>query len=319
MQPLRPLTQSDEMQEGIATSHGPSLDTPDRFAAQTPFPPAPEPAHGPRAASTQPSSQPPLTSLPATPPISASSAGGETPALPGTVRSARPVVVIRGERKRPRTKPGADGSDKNTGRHLRPRARLVVLLAALLIILGATLFTLVPLSAGQNSVPILSGLSMLIHDPQGSVQIEAQQTATAVAVIQVHASTLNISRSQYVAIAQQDATSAGISPTYFVRQIQLESGFNPNAASPSGAVGIAQFMPSTAAGLGIDPWNPIQALQGAARMMANLYHQYGDYAKALAAYNAGSANLNYAVSSCGSGWLSCMPAETQHYVATIMG
>ncbi len=89
--------------------------------------------------------------------------------------------------------------------------------------------------------------------------------------------------------------------------------------SPSGAVGIAQFLPSTAASLGIDPLNPLQALQGAAKLMANFYHQYGDYAKALAAYNAGSANVNNAVNSCGASWLSCLPAQTRNYVAVIMG
>ncbi len=54
-------------------------------------------------------------------------------------------------------------------------------------------------------------------------------------------------------------------------------------------------------------------------MMARYYHQYGDYAKALAAYNAGPASLQNAVNSCGANWLSCMPAQTQNYVHTIMG
>jgi soluble lytic murein transglycosylase-like protein len=131
---------------------------------------------------------------------------------------------------------------------------------------------------------------------------------------------MTLPTSQYVAIARQDAIDAGIPPDYFVRQIYLESGFNPNAQSGAGAVGIAQFMPGTARGLGINPWDPIAALKAAAQMMANSTHRYGgDYAKALAAYNAGSGTVNYAVNACGSAWMNCLPAETRHYIYTIMG
>jgi soluble lytic murein transglycosylase-like protein len=129
-----------------------------------------------------------------------------------------------------------------------------------------------------------------------------------------------LAKSQYVAIAQQDAAAVGIPPVYFERQIQQESGFNPNAVSPAGAVGIAQFLPGTAAGLGINPWDPIQALNGAAKLMANYARQYGgDYAKALAAYNGGSGTVRYAVNNCGTNWLNCLPGETRHYIYVIMG
>lgn len=228
-------------------------------------------------------------------------------------KSASRFVIIHAEKKRTKAAPVA----ATTGRHLNLRLRQIIVIGTTLVLLGATLLTLVPLSAGQRGLPFFSGLSNLFSSSRTSLQVQAQQTRAA--SISNGVSPLTISHSQYVAIAEQDATNAGIPPTYFVRQIQQESGFNPNAQSPSGAEGIAQFMPATAAGLGIDPWNPIQALQGAAKMMANLYHQYGDYAKALAAYNAGSANLNNAIKSCGTNWLSCMPAQTQNYIATIMG
>src|SRR4249920_847941 len=54
------------------------------------------------------------------------------------------------------------------------------------------------------------------------------------------------SRQHFVTLAGQDAASAGISPDIFVRQINQESGFNPSAVSPAGAIGIAQFEPATA-------------------------------------------------------------------------
>ena len=116
-----------------------------------------------------------------------------------------------------------------------------------------------------------------------------------------------IPQSNLVTLAQQDAIEYGISPVYFVRQIYAESGFNPNAYSPAGAVGI-------------DPYDPVSALNGAAKYMAGLSNEFdGDYAKALAAYNAGSGAVQTAVNNGGANWLSLMPYETQVYVSKIMG
>lgn len=249
---------------------------------------------------------------PAATPLTDVASHGIEQATRDTGFPGRQHLVIRADTRH--TKEG--WAAHSSSRRLSPRTRHLIVLITTLVILGATLMTLVPLAPGLNGSALFSGLSTLLSFSQSNPQIQAHETQTASTSQGIP---LNISHSQYVAIAEQDATNAGISPTYFVRQIQLESGFNPNAVSPSGAIGIAQLMPGTAKGLGIDPWNPIQALQGAAKMMANAYHQYGDYAKALASYNAGSANVNNAVASCGSNWLSCMPAETQHYVATIMG
>ncbi len=125
------------------------------------------------------------------------------------------------------------------------------------------------------------------------------------------------SQNYYVGLAQQDAYNVGIPANLFVRQINQESGFRVNAYSWAGAIGIAQFMPATAAGLGINPYNPVQSLSGAARLMASYYHQYGNYAMALAAYNAGPGAVSRAL-SCGGSWTYCLPAETQNYIRVIM-
>ena len=71
-----------------------------------------------------------------------------------------------------------------------------------------------------------------------------------------------------------------------------ESAFDPRALSSAGAVGIAQFMPSTADGIGIDPFDPFEAIDGAAQLLASYVRAYSSlyanpYAAALAAYNAG--------------------------------
>lgn len=123
----------------------------------------------------------------------------------------------------------------------------------------------------------------------------------------------------YRAIAREDARAAGISPDIFERQIAEESGFNPAAVSRVGALGIAQFMPSTARGLGINPLNPLEALSAAAHLMASYVRSYGAYDKALAAYNAGPGMVAYAVSRGGSLWRQWLPVETQNYIAVILG
>lgn len=79
-----------------------------------------------------------------------------------------------------------------------------------------------------------------------------------------------------------------------------------------GALGIMQFMPATAADLGIDPLDPSQAIHGAARYLAQLFRRFESWPIALAAYNWGQGN----VSRKG---IEEAPAETRDYVTTIMG
>jgi Transglycosylase SLT domain len=129
-----------------------------------------------------------------------------------------------------------------------------------------------------------------------------------------------MSTPDYQAIARQFASAAGLDPSIFVNQIQRESGFNPRATSPAGAQGIAQFMPGTAASMGVNPWDVNSALQGAATLdKQNLKKYGGDYQKALAAYNAGGGTVDSAVAHYGTNWLAHMPSETQQYVSTILG
>lgn len=112
----------------------------------------------------------------------------------------------------------------------------------------------------------------------------------------------------YKAEAAKIATAHGLDPHIFVRQIGAESGFNPNARSPAGASGIAQFIPSTAKQYGVDVSDPISSLNGAARLMRNLLRQNGgDYRKALSAYNSGRPD----------GYLHIN--ETRNYVQKILG
>ena len=96
-------------------------------------------------------------------------------------------------------------------------------------------------------------------------------------------------------------------------QIYAESNFNPNAGSPAGAQGIAQFMPGTARSYGLrNPFDPAAAIDAQAHLMHDLLRQLGSVPLALAGYNAGPAP----VQACG-----CVPPypETQAYVSKILG
>jgi len=104
-----------------------------------------------------------------------------------------------------------------------------------------------------------------------------------------------------------------VSATLLAAQLYAESGFNPFVTSPAGAQGIAQFMPGTARGIGLDdPFDPDAAIDAQARLMRDLLRQFGAVPLALAAYNAGPAP----VAACG-----CVPPypETRGYVARILG
>jgi hypothetical protein len=119
--------------------------------------------------------------------------------------------------------------------------------------------------------------------------------------------------SVYLDLAAQDAHVAGIDPTLFERLIQVESGFDPGAVSATGAVGIAQFLPSTAAALTppLDPTDPVASLAAAAQDLASKVRTYGgDDAKALAAYQIGDTPVQDAVVRYGINWLAHLPTET---------
>src|SRR5436309_3990497 len=242
-----------------------------------------------------------------------------TDALQSTMRAHTPgrMVVIPGSMKQKKAQRDITTSTLRMSPHLRH----CIIIAVILLVVIVTLASLSPLSSGQIKLPVFSSIGNWVHVQQLSWQIQAHETTVSQPVLNNPVlPPMNLPKSQYVAIARQDAIAVGISPDYFVRQINEESGFNPNSVSPSGAVGIAQFLPSTAAGLGVNPWDPIQALRGAARLLANYAHNYGgDYAKALAAYNGGSGTVQYAVNACGANWLNCLPYQTRNYIYVIMG
>lgn len=97
----------------------------------------------------------------------------------------------------------------------------------------------------------------------------------------------------------------------------VESGGNPRAVSPAGAQGLFQFMPKTSAWLGVDPWDPVSARQGAERYYRYLLDKFGDPDIALAAWNWGEGNVARNIKTYGRFNLAAAPRETQDFVPRV--
>jgi hypothetical protein len=116
-------------------------------------------------------------------------------------------------------------------------------------------------------------------------------------------------------LIETNAKQHALPEAFFARLIWKESRFDPNAVSPAGAEGIAQFMPGTAALRDLeDSFDVEQAIPASAKYLGELKNDYGNLGLAAAAYNAGEARV--------SRWLDrggFLPLETENYVLDIMG
>ena len=118
------------------------------------------------------------------------------------------------------------------------------------------------------------GASAQHHNPKGSAEIEDL--------------VLDIGQDY---LRDPGLKAAGLTGTewlaLFRANIAVESGFNPEALSPVGAIGLGQLMPDTAASLGVDPYDSKENLRGSARYLLAQLQTFGSADLALAAYNAG--------------------------------
>lgn len=112
---------------------------------------------------------------------------------------------------------------------------------------------------------------------------------------------------------QIDAAAArhGLDPRLLAALVRAESGFRAEARSHAGAVGLTQLMPATARGLGVDPYDPVENLDGGARYLKSMLDRFGSTESALAAYNAGPGRVERA------GGVPQIP-ETQAYVPKVL-
>ena len=161
------------------------------------------------------------------------------------------------------------------------------------------------------------GLECRVSDvdetPSGIRRVAGTASATALSPVSAtDGAAGKVSGVPYADLFNQASAEYGVDAKLLAAVARQESGFNPSAKSPAGAEGLMQLMPSTAASLGVaNPLDPAQAVDGGARLLAQLMQKFGSTQLALAAYNAGpGAVMRY----------HGVPPypETQNYVKSIM-
>ena len=123
-----------------------------------------------------------------------------------------------------------------------------------------------------------------------------------------------VDRTQYTQLISTVAKEHQLEPALLHAMITVESGYNANARSPKGAIGLMQLMPDTARRYQVaDIWDPRENLRGGARYLRDLLGMFdNNVSLALAAYNAGEG----AVAQYGN---RIPPfAETRSYVPRVL-
>ena len=175
--------------------------------------------------------------------------------------------------------------------------------------------------AGIDHVGIYVGGGKMIAAPQEGEVVKVQDVGTPTLIRRMlpdGASSATTAASTggslaavpYADLFAQAGAKYGVSPALLAAVAKTESGFDSSAVSSAGATGLMQFMPATAAGLGVDASDPASSIDGAARYLSDLTKQFGSTELALAAYNAGPGAVQRAGGVPANG-------ETKSYVQKV--
>ncbi len=168
----------------------------------------------------------------------------------------------------------------------------------------------------EMMLPEQSFQHVLKHQMQDSSPIKEQQNAFSTRKAASQNDGVERVRREKGAIGEMLLSSAqkyGVDPKLLSAVAEVESGYNADAVSSAGAIGVMQLMPDTAASLGVkNPYDPKQNIDGGAKYLRELLDDFGgNVRKAVAAYNAGPAAVRK--------YHGVPPyAETQNYVSHVL-
>lgn len=173
------------------------------------------------------------------------------------------------------------------------------------------------LAAAERTVQAMAVDALLAAGESGAVSAETiqqilgfnpQQSTAAASTTNTASTTASASAASTSSASSSTVTSPEDLEPYFKEAAETygvdinllkaiakqESNFNPSATSSAGAMGVMQLMPSTAKSLGVsDAYNAYENIMGGAKLISQNIKKYdGDLSLALAAYNAGSGNVD---------------------------
>lgn len=153
-----------------------------------------------------------------------------------------------------------------------------------------------------------------VTHPEADFSTVLSEATANITPVATESTQIEVTDASLEAIFQKASETYGVSANLLKAIAKAESCFHPYATSKSGAMGIMQLMPSTAAYLGVtDAYDAEQNIMGGAKLISELLAKYsGDVSLALAAYNAGSGSVDK--------YHGIPPfTETQNYVSKILG
>jgi soluble lytic murein transglycosylase-like protein len=131
--------------------------------------------------------------------------------------------------------------------------------------------------------------TLVLSDRKLSDGAQTYAVPDAPAIRSTRPITSGAARERFEPLVREYAARHALRPDLVRAVIQVESGFNPRARSPTGAMGLMPLMPDTARELGVlDPYDPAENIRGGTKYLRQLLDRFdGDEELALAAYNAG--------------------------------